>query len=480
MAKKATASGTAFVEFGATGLRQYSGYVREEWLRELIGRAGLLALREMRDNDPIIAAIMFAVEMLLRSVQFRMEPDGDNPEDDQAADFLESCVGDMEVAWPDLLAEILSFLQYGYDVHEIVYKIRRGDDADPRYNSKYTDGLIGWRKFAVRGQETLLHWVFDQAGDATHMVQLLPTGGPLLMVPLDKCLHFRTTPYKGNPEGRSILRSMYNYYYLKKNIQQIEAIGVARDLAGMPVVTVPAKWALPGATEADKLAYQAAKELATTINRNEQEGIVIPAVYDADKNQIFKIELLSTGGRRQFATTEIINRYDHGMASSMLADFITLGSGSTRGVGSFAQSRNKSDLFSVAVVGYLDLICAEFNRKAVPDILKLNGMKGSAKLTHGDIARRDLEELGNYISNIGRAGALVPDTGLENHLREEAGLPAMDGTASNDLATGGDGSDDDPAGNRSDDPALSEGRGSQMAKGIRGARGRRGFGGIRR
>ena len=29
-----------FTEFGANGLRQYSGYVREEWLPQLIGRKG--------------------------------------------------------------------------------------------------------------------------------------------------------------------------------------------------------------------------------------------------------------------------------------------------------------------------------------------------------------------------------------------------------------------------------------------------------
>ena len=99
--------------------------------------------------------------------------------------------------------------------------------------------MIGWRKFAGRAQETLLHWEFDESGDATAMVQLLPTGGPLLSVPLSKCLHFVTVPLKNSPEGRSILRNAYVPYVRKKRIEEIEAIGIERDLAGLPVAWVP-------------------------------------------------------------------------------------------------------------------------------------------------------------------------------------------------------------------------------------------------
>lgn len=423
----AKASSSAFTEFGATGLRQYSGYVREEWLRSLIGRKGMMTLREMRDNDPIIAAIFFAIEMLLRGVPFHVAPeDKDNPEDVKAADFVQSCFGDMEHSWADLIADVLSFLQYGWGVYETVYKYRRGDSNDPKFKSQYDDGLIGWRKFSGRAQETMLHWIFDDAGDAIAMVQLLPTGGPLLTVPLEKCLHFRTTPYKNNPEGRSILRSVYNYYFLKKRVQQIEAIGVSRDLCGLIHVKVPPKWTAQDASNEDKIALQQVKDMVNLVNNNEQSGLVTPSIFDSNGNELFKVELLATGGRRQFATPEIINRYDHGIASSVLADFITLGTGSTSGTGSFAQSKNKTDLFSVATVSFLDIIAAQFQRKAVPDLLKINAMKGRVMVTHGDIARRDLDQLGTFIANVAAAGALVPDASLEAHLREEGGLPEAD------------------------------------------------------
>lgn len=420
--------GLSFTDVGASGLRQFSGYVREEWLRALVGRKGIMVLREMRDNDPIIAAALFAFEMLLRRVPFRVEPDDkDNDDDVQAADFIQSCFTDMEHSWADLITDLLSFLQYGWSVYEVVCKYRRGSHPDdPTQNSKYNDGLIGWRKIAGRAQETLLHWVFNDAGDPIALVQLLPTGGPMLTVPLSKCLHFRTTPYKSNPEGRSLLRSMYNYYFLKKNIQQIEAIGVSRDLAGLLHVTVPAQWTKIDATDEDKAALRSAKAMVNLISRNEQSGLVTPAIYDANNNPLFDVKLLTTGGSRQIDTTTIINRYDHGMCASILADFITLGTGSSKGVGSHAQSSNKTDMFETAAEAVLDIIAQQFERRACPDLLRMNAMKGNVKVTHGDIASKDLQDLGGYILDLAQAGVLVPDASLEAHTREAGGLPAPD------------------------------------------------------
>lgn len=467
-AKKQPAVADGFLEYGAPGLKQYSGYVREEWMPQLIGRKGILTLKEMRDNHPIIGAIFFAIEMLLRGVSYTVEAeDPENADDIAAADFVESCIGDMEQSWPGLIAEILTFLLFGFAVHEIVYKVRRGESKDPRFNSKYDDGMVGWRKFAGRGQETLLHWIFDEAGDATHMVQLLPTGGPLLQVPLEKCLHFRTTPYKSNPEGRSIIRNSYTAYYYSKVIQEIEAIGVSRDLTGLTVCSVPAKWTLSSATALDKESLKQAKILVRDIARNQQEGVVIPMVRnEKDPTQLdFDLKLLSTGGRRQFATNEIIDRYDHRIAATVLADFITLGSSGGSSRGSYAQSKNKTDIFSIAVISFADIITAEFNRKAVPDLLRLNNLKGQAHLVHGDIERRDLQELGTYLTDAAAAGLLTPDPALEAHVREEGGLPAPDQESLRDLKGGGeaaDENDDDPA--RTDDPAGAQGKGKNAAK----------------
>ena len=68
------------------------------------------------------------------------------------------------------------------------------------------------------------------------------------------------------------------------------------------------------------------KKLVRNIKRDEQEGIVFPLAYDPDTgNLAYDLKLLSTGGRRQFDTNAIIQRYDQRIAMSILADFILLG-----------------------------------------------------------------------------------------------------------------------------------------------------------
>ena len=44
-------------------------------------------------------------------------------------------------------------------------------------------------------------------------------------------------------------------------------------------------------------------------------------------------------------------------------------------------------------------------------------------LTHGDVEDVDLDKLGNYLKNVTTSGLLVPDEGVEDYIREAAGLP---------------------------------------------------------
>ena len=115
-----------FREVGATGLRRFSGFVYDEFLPELIGWKGAAVYKEMSHNDPVIVSILFAIKMLCRRAKWFVDPPSDKPEDREAGEFLESCMNDMAMTWNDVINEILTMLEYGYSVHEIVYKRRLG------------------------------------------------------------------------------------------------------------------------------------------------------------------------------------------------------------------------------------------------------------------------------------------------------------------------------------------------------------------
>lgn len=201
-------------ELGRVGQRRYGGIFYEEFLPELRGRKGAEVFTEMSNNDETVGAILFAVEMLVRQASWNVEPGGSTAKDREAAEFVQSCMEDMDMTWTDTISEILSFLTYGWSLHEIVYKRRMGRTKDKRTNSKFSDGLIGWAKLPIRSQETLYQWEYDDQDNLTGMTQMPPPDFGLITIPIEKCLLFRTRSRKDNPEGRSILRTAYHSWLM--------------------------------------------------------------------------------------------------------------------------------------------------------------------------------------------------------------------------------------------------------------------------
>lgn len=408
-----------FREYGKTGLYRFNtGGIYEEFLRELQGRRGIEVYKEMSENDDVIGAILFATEMLMRQCKWNVQEAGTGRTDYDAAKFVRACMDDMEETWSDFISEVLSFLPYGWSYHEIVYKRRMGNTKNPETRSKYTDGLIGWRKLPIRSQDTLWEWKYDEGDNLTGLVQCAPPLYEQVFIPLEKALHFKTKSRKGNPEGRSVLRNCYRDWYFKRRIQEIEGIGIERDLAGLPVLTAPEGVDIWSDEYKEDLAR--AERLVRGVRRDEREGIVL--------NHEWQFSLVSTGGRRQFDTNQIIERYDTRMAMTVLADFVLLGH---QNVGSFALSSDKTELFSVALGAFLDLICEVFNKQAIPRLIDINGKHFAGitdypELVHGDIETQDLDKLGKFVSQMVGIGAITPDSGMEAYLRMAANLPEMD------------------------------------------------------
>lgn len=405
-------------EYGRVGQNRWDGVFSEEFLPELVGLRGIKTYKEMANNDSTVGAILMAIKMLIRNASWRVEPGGNSRKDQEAAEFVESCMDDMSSTWTDTISEILSFLVYGWSFHEIVYKRRNGRSRNRAKSSKYSDGLIGWMKIPIRAQDTLYRWEYDDKDNLIGMTQQPPPDYELLTIPIQRAMLFRTESSKDNPEGRSILRNAYRDWYFKRRIQEIEAIGIERDLAGLPVIYGPGGLELWDKNDPEvKEIYASLVSMVKNIRRNEYEGLVLPDGY--------KFELVSTGGTRQFDTNAIINRYDTKIAQTVLADFIMLGH---EKVGSFALSSDKTALFSVAMGAFLDVICETFNNQGIQALIDINGshfdgITDYPTLEHGDIEDRDITEMSTFIKDMVGTGVIVPDEDLEDYVREAAHLP---------------------------------------------------------
>lgn len=413
------------VEIGQTGLKQYHGYIYEEFLTSL--RTNDQKNRfytEMASNDAIISGFLFAINAILTGVDWHVEPErpGDAA-DVEAARFVSECLRDLDDTWPsDVISEILSLLVYGWQFTEVTYKKRDGRQTDPLKSSKYDDGLLGWRSFSPRSQEALQRWDFDDNGRVRGMIQLAPPTYEEVLIPISRALLFRLNPVKNNPEGKSLLRGAVRPYWFKKRLQELEAIGVERDLAGLPVFYVDPRLFFDDEYTQHLDAW---KNVVRNLRRDEQEGVVIPNVYDENGHRLYELTLLSTGSRRQSASNDIIERFNAEIAMSALSDFMLLGHTRT---GAFALSKTKTDLFSTAFGYVLSVIANEINEREVPRLLALNAMHGECRLVHGKPGHVDVEKFSAMLKNLtaARLPLASPDGKRERFVFEQLGLPAGD------------------------------------------------------
>lgn len=405
--------GDIYTEYGRSGLRHWGGFVFEEWLQQIqYGRQAAEVYREMSDQDAVIGAILYVIQMMIRRVEWWIEP-----HDSRASKWAQSVLDDMTTSWTDTLTEIISFLTYGYSYHELVFKLREGPKwGDTISTSREKDGKIGIAKMPLRSQDSMWKWVFKEDGDEiAGMIQNPPPDYLLRFIPIEKCLHFRTTTFKGNPEGRSILRSAYRSWWFVRNIQQLEAIGIERDLAGLPVLIPPEGTDIWDTSDTAMVQMlQMAKNVVSSIRRDEQEGIVLPFGWE--------LKLLASEGQRQFDTNKVISRYETRIATSVIGDLVLMGSDSSGA--SYALSVTKKDILQMSMNAYLDIVASQFNSRLWPLLWQLNGFKDDCpKLCHGSVELVDIDSLGNFINKIGMTGAPIDWSTTLPWMNKQVGIP---------------------------------------------------------
>ena len=429
-------------ELGATGLQTSGGRVHEEFLTQLMGELGRKVYREMSENDAIVGAMLYALEMLIRPVTWTVEAGGEDAEALRSAEYLETILDDMSTSWSSVLSEWMAAPVYGFAPFEIVYKRREGENRRPGLASKFDDGLIGVRKLAIRHPTTLDRWIFDEAGGVQAMVQRsMPRLQPVT-IPIEKLLLFTTLQRKGSPEGTSLLRRSFIAWFRKKRVEEIESIGIERELAGIPHFEVPAQWLGANASDDDKESLATIKKIGRRLRTDDQACVVTPMIYDQGGRPLFKFKLVNSGGRRAVDTGKAKEYYSRQIAITIMADVLLLGH---EAVGSFALASSKTNLFATGVGGLLDNVETTLNRHLVPRLMRLNGFSLSTmpSFRHGDIESINLAELGNYITQLANAGfPLFPtESGeLERDLLRSANLPddGVDNLAERIPEPGGD------------------------------------------
>jgi hypothetical protein len=237
-----------FYEAGRSGLKISAGLIDEEFLRDLRGQKADKIYQEMANNSPVIGGALWLIESLLRRVTWEFRPRAGGS--DRYVEFFEQCRNDMETSWDEFISETIAMAIHGFLPVELVYKVRRGPKApEGSLRSEFDDGMIGWRDFATRSPDSRDEWVFDDFGNVIAMIQEVETDPKTRIIPWDKVMNLRLRSRKNSPEGLSILRHAYMPYFFWKKLQQVEAIGIERSLAGYPKFTAPGRGIRAGQPE---------------------------------------------------------------------------------------------------------------------------------------------------------------------------------------------------------------------------------------
>lgn len=417
---------------GVSGVPHYGkqSRVEDEWHPNLRGRLAAKVYREMGDNNAYIGAANNIIEQTLLQVPWKAKESDDRPQSRKQSEFLDQCMGDMEITWATTLSDILSFKTFGFSPCEKVLKYRRGPHPkDPTQDSRFTDGLVGLRGLFIRSQETLDTWEWSDDGEENvlGMWQLAPSiQRQRKFIPKEKLANFRMTANRNSPEGKSLLRTCYRSWWMLKRLEEIEAIGIERDLVGLPIIRVPQSLfeAVNGQKNAALLRYQ---QLVMQIRRNDHEGLVFPTKLNPDGSPSgYDIELMSSGGTRALDIDGAIRRYGKEIGVTFNTQFQQLGVNETGG--SRSLSSDQTDSFALSLGALLRIVKEEFNRSVIPDLFGANGVKPEfwPEWDHGDIEKQDMVKLATAMATAANAGFLTTeDPSLERHFRKEGGLPDL-------------------------------------------------------
>lgn len=125
-----TRSKKTAIELGDSGTTIFNGIiVGDEYRIELRGRGGLKIYDEMRRGDATVHAGLMAVKYPIISVPWSAESGGEEDVDQQAKELVDYNFTEV-LNWRETLTDILTMLDFGFFVAELVFDWRTVDGFD--------------------------------------------------------------------------------------------------------------------------------------------------------------------------------------------------------------------------------------------------------------------------------------------------------------------------------------------------------------
>jgi hypothetical protein len=355
----------------------------------------------MRTQDAQVTSVLGAVTKPVLRTGWRVDPNGARDEVAQlvAEDLGLPLAGATDApsrrsrdrfSWGEHLRLSLLMLPMGHSFFEQVYRID-------------SSGRARLRKLSQRPSRTIHSVNVDSDGG---LVSIQQWGNPGQQkeptpIPVNRLVAYVNDREGGNWLGRSVLRSCYKNWLLKDRLLRVQVQTVERNGMGVPLYT--------GAEREASLA--AGLKMARAWRGGGDAGAAVP--FGAT------LKLVGVDGDLPDADTPI-RYHDEQIARAVLAHFLNLGTQT----GSWALGTTFADFFTLSLQSVAQQVADVATQHIVEDLVDLNWGEDepAPKIVFDEIGSRH-HATAEAIKTLIDAGALSPDDGVEEQLRNAYGLP---------------------------------------------------------
>ena len=417
-------------ELGNLGLRVFQGVPQEELKRELNWPASITTFKQMSYHSSINAPLTLFENIISKATWTYKPPIDATEEEKEQSKIINQMMQDMDQPWSEFIRDVLSSNVFGFSVHEKVYRKRYKSNG-----SLYDDGLIGWKKLPIRVQESISKFIFSEDGNEIIGVQQnlssindiynrFSRRSNLVNMPRSKFMLFRTGKHRGDPFGKSPLRDAYLAWRFLSALEELEAMGVAKDLNGIPVLTLPPQVLASDASAENQAQRQYFENAMRNLQVGEQMAVILPAVFDEQGKPMYSLQLLSSDGKKNFDLNKIKDYYKNLIFTSLFSDVLQMGQSAT---GSFALGAIKNSLSGAYAERLIANIAEVIQNDLIRQTYELNNWSTERMGTfdYDGIEPADLETFSKAVQRMGATGYLPKTLDVINTVLINLGIDPL-------------------------------------------------------
>lgn len=431
-------------EIGSTALQVIKDEAERAKVRELKWPLAIHTYETMRNDATISTALTLKQQMLEKAFNnWVIDYNKLSPKSKEAADFVKYNLSNLQDQTLRKIASTASdFNVYGFSCFEKVFtKITNG-----KYFNKYPYKLnkLAHRpqatmnycepfKFSEDGRDIIGIWqnpdaFQDNNGMSTFdwMKNIDPMEGAVF-IDIKKIAMFNINATESNPMGRSPLVACYKPFREKVVIENLEVVGVSKNLGGILELKIPSmilqKAGLDPSSKEASFLKQLMKDAANA-HQGEQSFFILPSDVQVGGQEQYKMTLKGVdGASSDNNTTTLINERKKVILDAFGAGFINLGN---EGVGSYALSEGKQSLHAHFVERDVNTIEETFNQDIIPQLLALNGIylddEDMPRLKAGEIDQVDISAFASAMQRLKAVGLIPVTVNVVNEILEKVGF----------------------------------------------------------